>query len=113
MAIEATSQNTKSRLWNLLGMAVFSAVFFIAFRLYPYFVHWKTGREMDEIGDLGWEQLQKNLLATYTETAGIWMAMILAYLTKPMFPDGAFGTTTSRWSVLFCLYLLCYCLVMT
>lgn len=113
MAVEVTRQNTRSRLWNLLGMAVFSTTVFIVYRLYPYFIHWKTGRSMDEIGDLGWEQLQKNLLAAYSETSGIWFALVLAYLTKPMFPDGAFGPNISRWSALFFLYLLCYCLVMT
>lgn len=113
MAIETSKQNKKSRAWNLVGMAALTLVLFFLYRRIPILIHWWTHRPLNQIGDFGWEQLQKNVMANYTLTLGIWSSIAFAYVTKTMLPDNAFGSSVSRWSVLFCLYLLCYCLVMT
>lgn len=113
MAIEATKQNTKSRLWNLVGMAAITVVMLFTFRQIPKVISWWTSQDLDTIGDMGWEVTQKNIYACCTETMGIWFSILLAYLTRTMLPDNAFGPTTSRWAALYFLYLLCYCLVVT
>mgnify|MGYP000846215288 CR=1 FL=1 len=113
MSIETSKENKRSRLWNLLGMMAVTAFLFFIYRKVPLIIHWWTRRPLDEIGDFGWEYVQKNIMANYTLAFGIWTSIVMTYATRTMIPDNGFGPNLSRWSVLFCLYLLCYCLVMT
>lgn len=67
-----------------------------------------SGLPKNEIGDKGIEPLQSVMIALYKLPIGICYSALLATFVEKQLREDAFGTL-SRWGIVFCLCLFCYC----
>lgn len=67
-----------------------------------------SGIQPEFIGDRGIEPLQSVMIALYKLPIGICYSALLATFVEKQLREDAFGSL-SRWGVIFCLCLFCYC----
>jgi len=109
---EEKVQVRRSRRMGGMWMLLITAFIFTIFRYSQEIISITTGTPIDQVADMGAEVVQRSLVAMFNLSFAVVFCGILAAFVENQLKPDAFGTL-SRWGVLFSLFLLSYCLLVT